>query len=132
MILFDALKTAHVLSAVASIGGFILRGYWMITANALLNSRGAKTLPHIIDTILLGSAVAMLFIWHASPLSMSWLSAKIVALLVYICLGMVAFRFGKTRRVRISYWLLALLVAAYIVSVALTKSPQGFFTIAIA
>ena len=127
--LFDALKTLHVLSAIASIGGFILRGYWMMTANTLLDRRSVKTLPHIIDTILLGSAVGMLFIWHASPFSMGWLSAKIVALLVYIGLGMVALRFGKTRRVRISCWLLALLVAAYIVSVALTKSAQGLFTI---
>lgn len=129
MILFDALKTIHVLSAAASIGGFILRGYWMFTANTLLDTRSAKTLPHIIDTILLGSAVGMLVIWHSSPFSMSWLSAKVIALLVYIGLGMVALRFGKTRRVRASCWLMALVVAAYIVSVALTKSAQGFFTI---
>jgi uncharacterized membrane protein SirB2 len=128
-LLFNSIKTIHVLSAAASIAGFILRGYWMFTANALLNSRSAKTLPHIIDTVLLGSAVGMLLIWHASPFSMGWLSAKIVALLVYIGLGMVALRFGKTRRVRVSSWLLALLVAAYIVAVALTKSAQGFFTL---
>jgi uncharacterized membrane protein SirB2 len=127
-LLFNSIKTIHVLSAAASIAGFILRGYWMFTANTLLNSRSAKTLPHIIDTILLGSAVGMLLIWQVSPFSMGWLSAKIVALLVYIGLGMVALRFGKTRRVRVSCWLLALLVAAYIVSVALTKSAQGFFT----
>jgi uncharacterized membrane protein SirB2 len=124
--LFDVLKTIHVLSATASIGGFILRGYWMFTANTLLDRRSAKTLPHIIDTILLGSAVGMLFIWHSSPFSMAWLSAKIVALLVYIGLGMVALRFGKTRRIRTSCWLMALVVATYIVSVALTKSAQGF------
>ena len=103
-----------------------MRGYWMFTANSLLDRRGAKTLPHIIDTILLGSAVGMLFIWHSSPFSMGWLSAKIVALLVYIGLGMVALRFGKTRRIRTSCWLMALVVATYIVSVALTKSAQGF------
>ncbi len=131
MILFDALKTLHVLSAIASIGGFILRGYWMLTANTLLARRIAKTLPHIIDTILLGSAVGMLLIWHSSPFSMSWLSAKIIALLVYIGLGMVALRFGQTRRVRTSFWLMALVVAAYIVSVALTKSAQGFFIVVI-
>jgi uncharacterized membrane protein SirB2 len=127
--LFDALKTIHVLSATASIGGFILRGYWMFTANSLLDRRSVKTLPHIIDTLLLGSALGMLLIWHSAPLSMNWLSAKVVALLVYIGLGTVALRFGKTRRVRTSCWLLALVVAAYIVSVAMTKSTQGFFTI---
>lgn len=127
--LFDALKMIHVLSAIASIGGFILRGYWMFTASSLLSRRSVKTLPHIIDTLLLGSAVGMLLIWQSSPFSMSWLSAKIVALLVYIGLGMVALRFGKTRRIRTSFWLMALVVAIYIVSVALTKTAQGFLTI---
>ncbi len=127
--LFDVLKTIHVLSATASIGGFILRGYWMFTASTLLDRRGAKILPHIIDTILLGSAVGMLLIWHSSPFSTGWLSAKVIALLAYIGLGMVALRFGKTRRVRTWCWLMALVVAAYIVSVALTKSAQGFFII---
>jgi len=87
----------------------------------------AKTLPHIIDTLLLGSAVGMLVIWQTSPFSMSWLTAKVIALLLYIGLGMVALRFGRTRQVRIVAWLSALFVAAYIVSVALAKSALGFF-----
>ena len=129
--LFDALKILHVLSAIASVGGFILRGYWMFTANASLDRRIAKTLPHIIDTILLGSAVGMLFIWHSSPFSINWLSAKIIALLLYIGLGLVALRFGKTRRVRTAFWLMAIVVAAYIFSIALTKSALGFLTLVI-
>lgn len=110
-----------------SIGGFGLRGYWMLSDNGLLDRRISKTLPHIIDTLLLGSAVGMLFIWQTSPFSLSWLTAKVLALLLYIGLGMVALRFGKTRGVRVTAWLLALAVAAYIVSVALSKSALAFF-----
>lgn len=115
------------LCAVFSIGGFALRGYWMFSNNALLDRRIAKILPHIIDTLLLGSAIAMLFIWQVSPLALTWVFAKIIALLLYIGLGMVALRFGRTVRVRIVAWVLALIVAAYIVSVALSKSALGFF-----
>ena len=116
----------HVSCALLSISGFALRGHWMLTDNPRLQHRASKTLPHVLDTLLLGSAAAILFQWGASPFAMPWLSAKIVALLVYIGLGMVALRFGRSRRVRATAWLLAMLSAAYIVSVAVTKSPWGF------
>ena len=99
----------------------------MFCGNALLDRRIAKTLPHIIDTLLLGSAIGMLFIWQTSPFAFTWLTAKVAALLLYIGLGMVALRFGRTRPVRISAWVSALAVAAYIVSVALSKSALGVF-----
>jgi len=78
-----------------------------------------------LDTLLLAAAIGMLFIWQANPLAIDWLSAKIIALLLYIVLGMVAFRFGRTRTVRIIAFAMALLTVFYIVTVAYTKSPLG-------
>lgn len=124
--LFAWLKLTHVVSALLSISGFTLRGYWMLTANPLLQRRLTRVLPHVIDTLLLGSAIAMLFLWQASPLQLPWLIAKIVGLLFYVGLGMMALRFGKTRRARATAFVLALLTAAYILSVAYSKSPWGF------
>lgn len=126
MTLFEGLKHLHMGCAFLSIAGFTLRGYWMLIDSPLLRRRPAKVLPHMIDTLLLASAVGMLFIWQLSPLQSGWLIAKIIALLVYIGLGMVALRFGKSRKTRVNAWLLALLAAAYIVSVAYSKSPWGF------
>ena len=120
---FELLKLLHMSCAFLSIGGFTLRGYWMLTDNSRLRLRATRVLPHMVDTLLLGSAIGMLVIWQVNPLSLNWLSAKIIALLVYIGLGMVAFRFGATRRLRQVAFGLALLTAAYIVAVAYTKSP---------
>ena len=122
---FEWLKLLHAGSALLSISGFALHGYWMLTGNPRLRSRPTRVLPHILDTLLLASAIGMLVIWQANPFEYAWLSAKIAALLCYIGLGMVAFRFGKTRRVRVIACGMALLVAAYIVAVAFTKSPWG-------
>ncbi len=122
---FEWLKLLHAGSALLSISGFALRGYWMLTGNPRLRSRPARVLPHILDTLLLASAIGMLVMWQANPFEFSWLSAKIAALLCYIGLGMVAFRFGKTRRVRVTTFGMALLTAAYIVVVAFLKSPWG-------
>jgi len=124
---FDLLKTLHMVCALASIVGFAVRGYWMLGDNPLLQRRLARVLPHIVDTLLLASAVGMLIIWRLSPLDADWLIAKILALLVYIGLGMVALRFGPTRQIRLVAWLAALTTAAYIVTVAYSKSPLGLF-----
>lgn len=122
---FELLKLLHVSCAFLSISGFALRGYWMLTDNSRLRRRATRILPHVLDTLLLGSASGMLMIWQVNPFSLNWLSAKIFALLVYIGLGMVAFRFGRTRQLRLLVFSLALLSAAYIVVVAYTKSPLG-------
>jgi uncharacterized membrane protein SirB2 len=120
------LKLIHVSCAFVSIAGFGLRGYWMVGDNPLLQHRVAKVLPHVIDTLLLGSALTLLMVLHLSPLTQPWLSAKIIALLLYIALGMVALRFGQSKKTRVSAYLMALLCAAYMISVAYSKSPLGF------
>ena len=126
MSLYDVLKLTHVSCAFLSIAGFTLRGFWMATGSTLLQHRAAKVLPHIIDSLLLASAIAMLVYLGLSPLAAPWLMAKIIALLVYIGLGMVALRFGKTLRIRVLAWVMALLTVAYLVSVAYSKNPWGF------
>lgn len=122
---FDWLKLLHVSCALLSVSGFTLRGYWMMTDNPLRQRRLARVLPHIIDTLLLASAVGMLVIWQTGPQQLPWLIAKIAGLLLYIVLGMVALRFGRTRRIRVASFALALLTAGYIIAVAYTKAPLG-------
>lgn len=125
MTLAAFLKLIHVSCAFVSITGFALRGYWMAADNPLLQHRVTKVLPHVIDTLLLGSALALLMVLHLSPLTQPWLAAKIIALLLYIALGMVALRFGRSRKTKVSACLLALLCAGYMLSVAYSKSPLG-------
>jgi len=125
--MFELLHHLHMGCAFVSIAGFFTRGLWMITASPLLSHRLARVLPHLVDTLLLASAIGMLLIWRISPLAQDWLVAKVLALLLYIGLGMVAFRFARTRRTKVLAWLAALVTALYIVSVAFSKSPCGFW-----
>lgn len=121
------LKLLHISCAALSITGFFIRGIWMIQQSPQLSQRWVKIAPHIIDTILLASAIALALHWQLSPLQQPWLMAKIIALIAYIGLGTLALKRAKTRQLQISCWLLALLCFGYIVSVAITKSPMGFF-----
>ncbi|PSJ17436.1 SirB2 family protein [Nitrosomonas supralitoralis] len=120
---YALLKMIHVGSVILSFSLFFLRGIWLIQDSENLNQRWVKILPHINDTVLLISAILLATAIQQNPLEHTWLAAKVSGLLVYIGLGMVAMRFGKTRKTRITAWIAALCVFAYIVLVALTKSP---------
>jgi uncharacterized membrane protein SirB2 len=121
---YQILKHVHVTSAALSIAGFVLRYLLMLGRSPLLGSRAARVLPHVVDTVLLGSALAMAWMIGALP---AWLTVKIVALLAYIVVGSIALKRGRTMASRAAAGLVAIAVFAFIVSVALTKSPLGFF-----
>ena len=126
MTLIYITKNIHLISIVLSFSGFFVRGIWMLQGSAKLRQRWVKIAPHIIDTLLLTSAIALAVQMRISPLEHSWLMAKIIALLVYIGVGMVALRFGRSRNERLGAWVFGLLTFLYIVSVALTKSVLGW------
>ena len=124
---FATIKIIHIICMLLSYILFSLRGIWMIQGSSLLKLRWVKILPHAIDTILLTSAITLVVMIQQYPGLNIWISAKIGALLLYILLGMTAFRFGKTRKIKIISWILAQIVFFYIVLVALTKNPTLIF-----
>jgi len=119
-----ALKHLHVTCVVLSGLGFCLRGWWMLRESPLRQHRLTRILPHMVDTLLLGSALSMAWMSGQYPFVYGWLTAKFVGLLAYILLGMMALRRGRTLAIRARYFGLALLAYGYIVSVALTRSPS--------
>ncbi len=123
---YPTIKLLHQ-SAVALSGlGFFVRGIASLRGAQWTQRRIAKTLPHVVDTVLLLSAVALAAMMRINPLHVPWLLAKILGLLLYIGLGMVALRPRFGRNTRATAWVLALLVLAWIVSVAVLKDPHGF------
>ena len=123
------LKTLHVTFAVLSFAGFFIRGIWMLKDSPLLTRRWVKISPQVVDTVLLVSAIALAVQMRFSPMAQPWLMAKIIALLVYIGVGLVALRFGGTKQIRLAAWLFGLLIFLYIVSVAMSKSALGWFAL---
>lgn len=123
---YAALKMIHVTSVAISYLLFSLRSVWMMRGSTALQQRWVKIMPHVVDTVLLTSAIALAIMIHQNPIHNSWLSAKVVGLLLYIGFGMMALRFGKTRKARIFAWIAAQIVFFYIVLVAVTKNPLLF------
>lgn len=123
---YTLLKHVHMTSAAVSIAGFVLRGLWMLGESPMLGRRWVRVLPHVVDTVLLGSAIALAFLLRAAPGYDGWLTAKVLGLLAYIALGTVALKRGRTKGQRTAAWVAAIAVFGYIVSVAFTKDPRGF------
>jgi uncharacterized membrane protein SirB2 len=117
------LKHTHVTAVALSFSLFLLRGLWMLADSERLRQRWVRIVPHLVDTVLLASAIGMLLVLRLNPFTRGWLSAKIVALLVYIVLGSVALKRGRTKPIRVTTWLAALATFGYIAAVAWYKHP---------
>jgi len=125
---YVTLKWIHVSAVALSFCGFTARGLGALRGAAWIRDRRIRVLVHVVDTVLLASAIGMLWILQVSPWALPWLRAKIVGLVLYVALGSMALgrnRAGETSRFRLVCWIAALVVFAYIVSVAVTKSPRG-------
>ena len=126
--MYFAIKHLHILCALLSIGGFTLRGFWMLTSSPMLENYWVKKLPHFIDTLLLASAITLTFLIQQYPFVDTWITVKIFALLGYIAFGLIALRFGKNKIQRGSAFLLAALTFCYIVLLARSHDPLFFLT----
>jgi len=124
---YATVKAIHQTAVALSITGFVARGLGSLAGAAWVRRRAAKTWPHVVDSVLLLSALTLAWQLGLDPRSTPWLMAKIGGLVVYIGLGLVALRPAWPLPVRAAAWLSALATFGYIVSVAISKDPAGFF-----
>ncbi|MBK0416557.1 SirB2 family protein [Chromobacterium haemolyticum] len=120
-------KHAHMGFAYLSILLFAVRGGLMLGGKQhLLALKPVRILPHVIDTLLLGCAIALVVMGGWPILQSPWLLAKVVGLVLYVALGTIALRRGKTPQTRLIAFLCALAAVFYIVLVAKTKMVVPF------
>lgn len=127
MSLYAALKLLHMSSAALSISLFALRGLWMTQASPRLQQRWVRVLPHVIDTVFLASGISLAVLLRQYPFVQDWLTAKVLALALYIILGSVALRPGRERALRVAAFVAALVVFAYIVGAAHLHHPLSWW-----
>ena len=120
------LKQLHVTCVVLSISGFLVRGVWMIRESPWLQKKWVRVAPHIIDTILLVSAILLAIQIQQYPFVQNWLTAKVLALIAYIVIGAIGIKYGSTKKIRVSAWLVAIAIFLYIVLVAFTHQVLPF------
>ncbi len=121
------LKNIHLISVGISFVYFLIRGYWMLVeARWLQRKIWARMIPDAVDTALLTSGVFLALLTEQNPTDEVWLGAKLIALLVYIVLGSVAIKRGKTLRVRLISFALACLTYVYMLGVAIQRDVASW------
>ena len=125
--MYLTLTSIHASFAILSILGFAARGYLKVSRNRLPDSFAYRVLPHIIDTGLLLSAIVLVVLSGQYPFQTGWVTAKLLALVVYIGLGIALLRSDADRQRRILLYVLTLLTGIYILMVALSKNPLVVF-----
>lgn len=127
---YPQIKWVHVAAVIASGSLFAVRGALVLVGREWAMAAPLRYLSYTIDTILLTAALMLATILHQYPFVHSWLTAKVVLLVVYIVLGSYALKRGRTQRVRLVAWLSALVVYGFIISIARAHHPLGIlFTV---
>ena len=121
--MYQTIKLIHISCAVISLTGFTIRGLLALMESSYLQQRWLKIGPHLVDTLLLGSAIYLAIASRQYPGQDDWLTAKLVALLLYIVAGMWVMRFAKTQSQRLTAYIIAIASFSYIVAVALSRNP---------
>lgn len=119
-----ALKHLHLSCVALTALLFTLRGGLRAWRPLALRARFWRIAPHLIDTVLLVAGVTLAIQARLNPLEHPWLAGKLWLLLVYIALGSVALKRGKTATQRGVAYGLALGVLATMAWLALAK-PGG-------
>ena len=121
-----SIKLVHIACAMLTFLLFSLRGVWMLVDSPVLQHKLVRISPHVIDTCLFVSGLGMALSLYAAFYTQSWLMAKLLALVLYIVIGSIALKYGKTKKIRACALVVALVIFIYIVMVALTHSPVPY------
>lgn len=119
------IKWLHVAMVLLSGGLFMLRGLALqLGYDRAMNAPWRYT-SYAIDTVLLTSALMLLSILHLNPFAVSWLGVKLLLLVLYIVLGTLALKRGRTPAIRRTCFTLALLTYVFMISIARAHHPLG-------
>ncbi|MCM2310678.1 MAG: SirB2 family protein [Steroidobacteraceae bacterium] len=122
------LRNAHIACAIFTITLFVLRGSLMLADSPWQQNVVLRYLPHAVDTVLLTTALMLTTVIQQYPFAVGWLTTKVVLLVVYIVLGSIALKRGRTKRVRVVAFVAALATVGYLVGVARAHHPLGILT----
>lgn len=123
---YAEIRLVHIMAVLLSGSLFLVRGLAIVLGAGWPRAAPLRYLSYANDTVLLTAALMLMTIVQQYPFADAWLTVKVLLLIVYIALGMIVFRHGTGRSRRLGFWLAALAVYAFIISVARTHDPLGF------
>lgn len=124
---YSLIKQLHMTTAGLSLILFMLRAWWSVRDSRWLERRWVRILPHLVDTLLLVFGIWLMTILRFWPTQHPWMAAKLVGLVVYIAVGTVAIKRGRTPLIRGLAAIIAVTVFLYIIGAAITHHPLSWW-----
>lgn len=116
-------KHLHLTAVGLSILFFVFRFIWSQFDASSLSKKWVKILPHVIDTVLLASAIWLCILLSQYPFVNAWLTFKVIGVVLYIVFGLFALKKAKTTLGKWGFFVAALGVLMATAMVAVTKQP---------
>lgn len=123
---YPQIKAAHVAMVIATVTLFALRGGGALAGHRWPLIWPVRWVSYAIDTTLLTAALMLLAVLPWGLFANGWLAMKLVLLVVYIVMAFIALRPGRSKPVRVMLYVAALLVFAWMYSIARAHHPLGF------
>lgn len=124
--MITGLAHTHSLLAMLTIAVFVVQGIIALAAPSLLRRKAMRIIPHVIYTLLLVTAITLLVVYGWNPLDFGWIMMKITMLIVFIALGIVAFKPKFPAPARVVAWAGALGALLWAYSAAVTRTAVPF------
>lgn len=126
---YIVLKSIHVVCVVLTVALMLTRLSMALAGHDYRRFGALRWIPHAVDTLLLASAAGLVIVSGQYPFAEPWLTAKLLALPLYVIAGAIALDPSRSSRVRAFGGCAALCLLAYIVLVARTRNPWPAFAI---
>ena len=120
---YGFIKTLHLTTVSFSIVLFILRGIWMLNNSSGYRKTWVRRIVQVNDTVLLICGIIMAVTIQQYPFVHGWLTAKLVLLLAYIVMGMLALHWLRYKPLQLITWLCAIGIYGYLIGIALNRTP---------
>lgn len=123
--MYTAVKHIHLFMIACSVLLFVVRYVLMMVDSDLRNKAFLKRVPHVVDSAMLLSGIALIFITGFIPFTGSapWLTEKLTCVMVYIALGFVTLNNGKNKVFKTFAFFGALGWLMVAAKIAVTKVP---------
>ena len=123
---YPQIRIVHIGAVIASGALFALRGAGVLSGARWPMAAPLRYLSYSIDSVLLTAALMLIAVLPAALFANHWLTVKLSLLVVYVVLGSLALKSGRSARVRAVCYVAALALFAAVVGIARTHQPLGW------
>ncbi len=121
--MYMAFKHLHLTAIALSLLFLILQVVTQVMDSKMKDAKWLKVLPHIINTVLIITAVGLCVTLAQYPFVHDWVTSKLIGLVAYVLLAIVAVKWARTNAMRVFALIGAVAWLVLTGKVAISKAP---------